>query len=455
MSGLDHSHELEKQNQTEAGALANTSSDSDSSTNSSTGSSVIESDFNEALAEAFDPNASNDHDHAPKTGNPNFHVSLADVDAVKNVDGSRFKRDRLVRQIFSNNGDFLDPGAGNNTVIASGGSDFILGTGGGFNTITTGRGKDTIVLGAETTNRIFDFDPSKDQFSLSSDLDPSNIVIAQGKNPGKGGLNQPLDSENNALVIDKTTEHILAALTFVNSSSLSEKNFVQLDPEGLEALDKVSFNTQEGSGKLTGTTGRDKLVGAAGDDFLYVGDDSVRTRTARGIEEFPFPTDSRGRTQVDADLSNGVLNISGTWRNFDGLPLFSVDGTNEKIDPKAKILNGSDPQALVDGFLKVPQDVEGNPITGSHLHFSPAGDSRGNFADATVIRFVENTPNPDAKSGTFNGQFELTPEEQAAFLAGNIYLNVHTNIDGDGDGRAGFPTGENRVNFNQKVVSIA
>ena len=30
-----------------------------------------------------------------------------------------------------------------------------------------------------------------------------DIIIAQGKNPGKGGLEQPLDSVNNALIIDK------------------------------------------------------------------------------------------------------------------------------------------------------------------------------------------------------------------------------------------------------------
>jgi hypothetical protein len=103
--------------------------------------------------------------------------------------------------------------------------------------------------------------------------------------------------------------------------------------------------------------------------------------------------------------------------------------------------------------LKVPNDVEGNSISGTHLHFSPSGDTRGNFADATVVRYFTNTI-IDAKSGTISGEFELKPEEQAALLAGDLYLNIHSNVDGDGDGKAGFPTGENRINFNQNVVRL-
>ena len=151
-------------------------------------------------------------------------------------------------------------------------------------------------------------------------------------------------------------------------------------------------------------------------------------------------------------MKDGVLKVNGTYKDFDAFPLFSQGETT--IDPNAKILNGSDPVSLVNNFLKVPKDVEGNPLSGTHFHFSPSGDNRGNFADATVVRFLTNTPT-DAKSGTISGEFELTPTEQAAFLAGDLYANLHTNIDGDGDGRAGFPTGENRINFNKDVIQFA
>ncbi|MBW4657820.1 MAG: CHRD domain-containing protein [Drouetiella hepatica Uher 2000/2452] len=195
------------------------------------------------------------------------------------------------------------------------------------------------------------------------------------------------------------------------------------------------------------------MVGGGGNDFLYVGDDGFKIGTAKGDGkgEFPFPNDSPGTSEATATLKNGVLNFTGKYQNFDGAPLFSQNET--VIDPKATILNGSDPVSLINGFLKVPQDVEGNKISGTHLHFSPSQDSRGDFADATVIRYFNNTPT-DAKSGTISGEFELTPEEQAAFLAGDLYVNIHTNVDTDGDGKAGFPTGENRLNFNQNVVSL-
>ncbi|MBE9180064.1 CHRD domain-containing protein [Oculatella sp. LEGE 06141] len=412
---------------------------------------------NASLEGTSETDSSNDdHNHAKPegAGNFDFHIDLAAVGPTRGLDPKQVRVERSLKEDIGRKGDLLDPGGGRNTVIGSGDSDIILGTGGGFNTITTGTGKDVVILGKETTNRIFDFDPSRDRLGFSSDVDINNIVIAQGKNPGKGALDQPLDSITSTLIIDKSTNHILASLSFVDASALSTGNFRTIDAGALGTLDKTKFNTQEGSGQLNGTRNRDKLVGGSGDDFLYVGNDGFKIKQAKGIDEFPFPTDSPGSTKVDATLKDGVLKINGTWKDFDGLPLFSQDGVDEKIDPTATILNGADPDKFTQGFISVPEDVEGNPITGAHLHFSPSGDKRGNFADATVVRFVETEVNADFKSGTLRGEFELSPEEQAAFLAGNIYLNIHTNIDGDKDGKGGFPTGENRINFNQNVVKF-
>jgi hypothetical protein len=242
----------------------------------------------------------------------------------------------------------------------------------------------------------------------------------------------------------------------VKASELSEKNFARNSFEAnqsLRNLEQEGFKTQRGSGKITGTQGRDRLIGGDGNDFLFVGDDGFKFNTAKGGggTEFPFKTDSPGTSELNAEMKNGVLKVTGSYKDFDGAPLFS-QGENA-IAPDAKILNGSDPVALINNFLKVPKDAEGNAISGTHLHFSPAGDSRGNFADATVIRYFKNTPT-DAKSGTLSGEFKLSAEEQAALLAGNLYVNVHTNLNLDGDGRAGFPTGENRLNFNRDVVQF-
>jgi hypothetical protein len=397
-----------------------------------------------------------DHDHAPAgAGNFEFHVgSLDEVAVAKTLSANNVGKTGSLKDAVGSKGDLLLPGAGNNTAIGSGDSDIIVGSGRGFNTITTGTGNDTIVLGQETTNRILDFDPSKDKFALAPGVSADNIVIAQGKNPGKGGLGQPLDSLNNTLIIDKSTNHILATMPFTKAASFSEGQFSQLNPLSIFSLAQVDFKVQAGDGKLTGSGQQhDLMIGKGGDDFLYVGDDAFKIGTAKGSgpTEFPFPTDSPGTSEMTGTLQNGVLKLAGSYKDFDASPLFS-QGENV-IDPKAKILNGSDPVALIEGFKKVPNDVEGNKLSGTHLHFSPSGDSRGNFADATVVRYFKETP-IDAKSGTISGEFHLNSEEQAAFLAGDLYANIHSNVGSDGDGRAGFPTGENRLNFNQDVVQF-
>lgn len=399
-----------------------------------------------------EPVGVDDHDHANPGSAPEFHTSLDKVDAAKNLNVGATRQVKDLTRRFGIKGDLLDPGAGKNTVIGAGGNDLIFGNGKGFNTITTGSGFDSIVLGDETTNRIFDFNPNRDRFVLSDDLDPNNIVIAQGKNPGKGGLNQPLDSLNNTLIIDKSDGHILASLTFVKSEAITDKNFYRADSKALDKVQNAQFsNTQEGSGQLTGGKGRDKLVGGAGDDFLAPGDDTFFLRTAANGEEFPFATDSPNNTRLNLELKGGVLRVNGTANNLDGAPLFSQG--EKTIDPTAIILNGAQAQPFIDGFLKVPQDVEGNKLSGTHLHFSPAGDARGDFADATVIRYFENKVT-SPKSSEISSEFELTPDEQAAFLAGNLYANLHTNVDLDKDGKGGFPTGESRINFNKNVVKF-
>ena len=402
-----------------------------------------------------------DHDHTGAGASSENHVALDQVDVVRGLDLKKLKKEASFNDDVGTRGDFLIPGAGKNTVIGTGDKDLIDGRGGGFNTITTGGGKDSILLDDHTTNRILDFDPNLDRLLFTQGMDLNNIVIAQGKNPGKGGVNQPLDSVNNTLIIDKSDGHILASLAFTKATAL--QGIEQSDRKGFSLVDDKIFNTlnevkfgkvQEGNGQLTGTRGRDKLVGGKGDDFLYVGDDGVKFSTAKatsGANEFPFKNDSPGSSEVNLELKNGVLRASGSYKNFDAFPLFSQG--EKVIDPKATILNGSDPVSLINNFLKVPNDVEGNPISGTHLHFSPSEDSRGNFADATVVRYFTNTI-IDAKSGTISGEFELKPEEQAALLAGDLYLNIHSNVDGDGDGKAGFPTGENRINFNQNVVRL-
>lgn len=394
-------------------------------------------DAADLIQDELGSNSAGLHNHAkPASTKQTLHVSLDAVDAAKGLRSQKVKQRSSLVENLGKQGDFLDPGAGNNTVIGAGGNDIILGRDGGLNTITTGTGKDIVVLGKETTNRIFDFDPTKDKLALDGDLKPRDIMIAQGKNPGKGGVDQPLDSENNTLIIDKKSGHILAALTFVKSDAVSEKQFIQVKPEELEAVAAKKFfnvlQANDAGQQLTGTRKRDKMIGGEGDDFLYLGDDSFEfgTATGTGPGEFPFPNASPGTSELNLELKQGVLRVNGSYRDFEGVPLFS-DGVQE-VAPDAVIPNGADPQALIEGFLQVPNDAEGNPISGFHLHFS-----RENFADATVERyFTVNTI--DAQSGQVSAEFELTPELQAALLAKNLYGNLHSTK---------HPVGENRLEF--------
>ena len=462
------------QDQHNAGGIADPSLSAASSTNSvsnSQGSSVLDSDLSKALDQTLSPDekaaapavpaaAPDDHDHAPQVGPFQLHVDLNNIADSRTLDAKKIGKQGSFKDTFGDKGDFLNPGGGNNTVIAGGGNDVIRGAGRGFNTITTGTGNDTIILGKETTNRILDFDPTHDHFDLQG-VNPKDIIIAQGKNPGKGGLEQPLDSVNNTLIIDKNEGHILASLPFVKASALSESNFSRLTGEANqslknEALKDLGFKNQRGDGQLNGTQGHDRLIGGKGDDFLYVGNDGFKfnlAQTTSGADEFPFKNDSAGSSQIQLNLKDGVLTASGSYKDFNAFPLFSQGET--AIDPNAKILNGSDPVSLINNFLKVPNDKEGNPISGTHLHFSPSGDDRGNFADATVVRYFTNTVTDD-HSGTLSATFHLAPDEQAALLAGDLYMNIHSNINPNfaTDGKTGFPTGENRINFNKDVVQF-
>jgi len=182
---------------------------------------------------------------------------------------------------------------------------------------------------------------------------------------------------------------------------------------------------------LEGTLNRDRLVGGSENNFLYAGDDSFSfdTVTGTGPGEFPFPNNSPGTSQLELELQDGTLSVNGTFQDFQGKPLFS-DGIQD-LAPDAVIPNGADPKQLIENFKSVPEDDEGNPLSGFHLHFGREGT-----ADATVEKYFAVEPNSDGTSGNVTAQFELNPETQAALLANNLYINEHSTI---------HPVGEVRV----------
>lgn len=237
------------QNQNSAGAVELSHDQSHSSDVSKTGSSIQTDEVKRSLETSFQSSSSQSGSttqsqaQTDSSSNPLAEAVHLDPDQVSNARGlsaEGVKTETNLEQRLGATGDFLDPKGGNDTVIGGLGDDIIRGSGGGFKTITGGGGSDLFVLGKETTNRILGFDPSKDKFAISDGLNIEDIRFGQGTDPTKGGLNQPLNSENNTVVFDasgdESKKHILASLPFVNANQVNEQNFTIVDSKDLDAL---------------------------------------------------------------------------------------------------------------------------------------------------------------------------------------------------------------------------
>ncbi|MBM0744878.1 hypothetical protein JOY44_25500 (plasmid) [Phormidium sp. CLA17] len=221
----------------QAGALLNEAKNKDGENPNDNKSKGSESGEKVADLDKSAKSQSGSSSSGSKSAEDGLHVSPDALADTKSLDPTQVRNEENLAARLGANGDFLDGGGGSNTVIGAGGSDIIRGdTEGSFNTVTTGTGKDLITLGQEATNRVFDFDPANDQFGLTDSLTLDSILFGQGTNPQTGGLDQPLDSKNNTVVVDKTSEHILASLTFTNVGDISDQNFVQVSSQDLDRL---------------------------------------------------------------------------------------------------------------------------------------------------------------------------------------------------------------------------
>jgi hypothetical protein len=189
------------------------------------------------------------------------------TDAVKN---SKTPED-IRKTLFPNggfegiDGDFLDPKGGNNIVLGSDNKhDFIFGNSGGFNFIKSGEGIDHVVLGKDTTNFLLDFDAKSDRLVLDDNVKLTDVgAVSFG---------------DNTMLIDKTSNSILAALANTKPEDLSANgNFLDgriLDSDALKLSldafgeDKFFANVKQENGLLNGTDGRDKLTGGDENDIL-------------------------------------------------------------------------------------------------------------------------------------------------------------------------------------------
>ena len=372
---MDLGNNGQQQNQDySAGMLMDPITKTDTSVSNSNGSSMLDSQFSQnlnqslnatptlakdagrggradkhgvAFDEAGDLIDSHSHDHAPGkpdvSHNQEVHVALNKLRRGKGFNPDTIEHTsslKLLGRALATRGDLIDTGAGAQDVaIGSKGSDVFAGDKGGINIFTTGTGQDTIILGKETTNRVFDFDAKQDRLALTNGLTANDVTIVQGTNKGKGGVNQPIDSVNNALVVDKKEGHILASLTFAKASDLSAANFRTVSDQELANFRKVEsipgFSLMKGDGTITTDRNSNNVRTGDGNDFVRLGGNQVKFNTlstSSGQDEFPFPNTSPGSSKIDITLDGGKLSLKGNYQNFDATPLFSQGET--VIDPR-------------------------------------------------------------------------------------------------------------------------
>jgi hypothetical protein len=83
------------------------------------------------------------------------------------------------------------------------------------------------------------------------------------------------------------------------------------------------------------------------------------------------------------------------------------------------------------GLSSPLMEIAGTP---GHVHQAPAGEN----GDVVFPLTVSST---DGMSGTFSLSTELTPEQLAAYNAGEFYLNFHTEMHGGGELRGQLTPG--------------
>lgn len=106
-----------------------------------------------------------------------------------------------------------------------------------------------------------------------------------------------------------------------------------------------------------------------------------------GANQYPFVT-SMGGGQVQAELRDSFLIVTGTFANLEGA-------------------------------------VDTNILGGAHIHIAPAGSSGG------VAIELEATFDADGKSGVFTAEkntFTIDADTRAALLDRNTYVNIHTTL---------------------------
>lgn len=114
--------------------------------------------------------------------------------------------------------------------------------------------------------------------------------------------------------------------------------------------------------------------------------------------------------------------------------VLSLDGAAE-VPPVATSASGSGRISLQDDshLLKGSIDVSGVDATMAHIHEAAVGEN-----GAVIITLVKD----DDDTFSIPQDTKLTEAQYASFLAGNLYLNVHSSKHPDGEIRAQLIVGK-------------
>lgn len=141
-----------------------------------------------------------------------------------------------------------------------------------------------------------------------------------------------------------------------------------------------------------------------------------------------------GNTYVNIHtLANGTGEIRGQIRPvIVGQPFAAeLNGASERPNPVTTLGNGFAQASLVGDTLSFRISYRGltGPATAAHIH----GPAAAAGAAGVLIDLAPYHVGTFGMEGLFSGSVTLAPQQKAALLAGDLYVNVHTTLNGGGE----------------------
>ncbi len=291
------------------------------------------------------------------------------------------------------------------------------------------------VLDAGTENN--DEQPANTAFFGQADddtgTDENGVIKAHPGFRGSQGNQVPppriLDDFNFSRADFTLDNYELARISVVEEKNGNNQN------NTLEGTTKTDFiDGRGGNDNINGAGGRDFLIGAGGNDTLNGGGGRDQIEGGLGRDMLDG---GAGRDMLDGGAGNDLL-MAGLKRNAS--PTFSRTFDLEESQ-EVPLVENTDATGRVTATLDgMELSIEGtyenltsDPVA-SHVHFGGKG-----FAGPVV---QDLTLEGDSSAGTLSGTLTLTPEQLAAVLANNYYVNLHTENNPPGELR-----GQINLNF--------